>query len=93
MNGHFVRQEFECGEDASANLSRRDVPPFVPDAQSRQTETGCRDTRNDSFVTPFIEPPRVAAILHQARARVSLFPKEQKVRSFQVFQELVIFAG
>ena len=65
------------------------VAALFSDTKRREAET----RRRDASQIALVRLPHVAAIPHQARLRVRLLPKKEKIGLLQFFEESVVACG
>ncbi len=87
MMGNLFPQKTQGGKNALECCCLGNEAALLPDAESRQPETGSSDARYDSLVIVV----NIAAILNHARLWAGLLPEKQEVCAFQIVQKLVIF--
>jgi hypothetical protein len=73
-------QKSQSGERAFARLYVWNVFPLTPDTQRGQAKPRGGDACHSRYVTV---PANIAAVPHQSRIRIGLFPEVQKRRPLQ----------
>ena len=87
--GHRLPEKLQRCKHAISGIGVRNISALRRDTDSRQTESGGGDTRDNGL----IGLSYITSILDKTRSRIALFPKELEVGFFQVIQELIVFLG
>src|SRR5215469_18727489 len=87
MRRQFLSQKAQCGEDAVAGISGRNVAILFPNAQGSQSKAGGRNACDDTAVAR----ANIGAVLHQSGLRIRLLPEELEVGFLNFLEQLVVF--